>query len=653
MPLYQPTNVTPSQLNGTGTVDASQGMTVSWQVNGTGNTPMVAYQIDIMMNNAASTALYSTGKVSISPFYGADAAGSPVTFSVNISSANMTGSGIVNSASNEYKLQITQWWSASESIVQRSASVFICRKAPVIAITNYQSIVFKPDYAFSGFYSQEQGDPIGYARWQLRSGDATMADTGDMYSVGPLRLRYDGFLNNGTVYEIRLSGATVNGVAFDTGWKSFTAQYTTRALSGGTISACPLCHTDAIEVSVTAGSAFLFGETEGAWQIVAAESRNWLYLPGGASVSWGTADAPMGFAPPYRATYSTRGTTAPYYYHESDVVMRIGDQEVHYGWSYYPENGDDTGLINFEIAMECDGVTATATVTYYFNNRTETRTFNAAPGNLNMIKLVGNMTCGTISVTNLDSGRDYMTVDYADGLSPVYWMEGHEEPPKYAWNLKMYKRVNGGAFLTPVQMANPSDSMTFRDYAVTNGNTYAYYLMSGDSVQPEDQNTMQSNEVSLTAWNWDLLLCDTDANGNYLVQAEYRFALEVSSGTVSNNSKPTMQANFTPYPLRQPTTQCYRSGTLTAYIGKAVNGQFADSLDEITAIREISTSTLTKFLKTRKGELLMVDTSDPITMAVGDKYAAQPVRVGIPWAEVGDATDAAVFAVSTGYWPAS
>ena len=39
---------------------------------------------------------------------------------------------------------------------------------------------------------------------------------------------------------------------------------------------------------------------------------------------------------------------------------------------------------------------------------------------------------------------------------------------------------------------------------------------------------------------------------SYLVQKEYRFALDVESGMVSNNNKPQIQENFTRYPLRQP-----------------------------------------------------------------------------------------------------
>ena len=81
MALFQPTNITPSDLNGTGTIDASEDMAVTWQVNGTGNTPMVAFKIDIMLNDTDSTLLYSTGQVPLSePFYGTDSLGNPEYF---------------------------------------------------------------------------------------------------------------------------------------------------------------------------------------------------------------------------------------------------------------------------------------------------------------------------------------------------------------------------------------------------------------------------------------------------------------------------------------------------------------------------------------------------------------------------------------------
>ena len=83
--LYQPTNISPSMTGalGNGVIDANNNLTVSWQVNG--NSPMTAFQITIYANNAISTQLFSTGKLTYGcPFYGVDYAGNVQMFNYTI-----------------------------------------------------------------------------------------------------------------------------------------------------------------------------------------------------------------------------------------------------------------------------------------------------------------------------------------------------------------------------------------------------------------------------------------------------------------------------------------------------------------------------------------------------------------------------------------
>ena len=84
MALYQPTNIFPSSFagRGGGTVDASQPLTVSWQVNG--SSAMTGYQIEIFQNTTASLRVYSSGRVDISPFWGVSSTGETRYFSVDI-----------------------------------------------------------------------------------------------------------------------------------------------------------------------------------------------------------------------------------------------------------------------------------------------------------------------------------------------------------------------------------------------------------------------------------------------------------------------------------------------------------------------------------------------------------------------------------------
>ena len=134
MALYQPTNIVPDVRSGIGegTVDVTQGMKVTWCINGA--SAMVAFSIVIMSNNASSTQLYTTGKITDGcPAYGTSSNGTPVPFSYTIPATALSTAGITNG--NEYKLLITQWWSDNDSITQSSASVFITRNEPTLAIT--------------------------------------------------------------------------------------------------------------------------------------------------------------------------------------------------------------------------------------------------------------------------------------------------------------------------------------------------------------------------------------------------------------------------------------------------------------------------------------------------------------------------------------
>ena len=91
----------------------------------------------------------------------------------------------------------------------------------------------------------------------------------------------------------------------------------------------------------------------------------------------------------------------------------------------------------------------------------------------------------------------------------------------------------------------------------------------------------------------------------------------------------------------------YRSGTLSAYTGSAKNGKYADSLTVIDELFALSTSTDAKFLKNRKGEIMRVEISAPITMQTSDKYAQQPVKIQLPWAEIGSMDGVSIISQET------
>ena len=237
--LFQPSNISPSEINNSGTVDLSQGLTVSWQVNG--DSPMVAYKIVFYKNDAASTLLYDTGKVSLSsPYWGINWAGQVQYYSASFTASALSANGIVNG--EEYKFIITQWWSDTESIEQSTASLLLGRDTPVVSISNIASPLDVYSYSFSGTYSQAQGDALRWVQWQICEKDgegnklSPFLDTGRIYGTGELRVDYEGFLND-TDYSIILNVETENGAQGSSGWVDFSVEYAV-STSEGSVSAC-------------------------------------------------------------------------------------------------------------------------------------------------------------------------------------------------------------------------------------------------------------------------------------------------------------------------------------------------------------------------------------------------------------------------------
>lgn len=241
--LFQPTNIFPDIKNGvgSGTIDATEPLSIVWQVNG--NSPMTAYKVQIYANDTASTLKYDSGKTDYKcPFNGTDYLGDVIPFMHTISSSTLQTYGISNG--NEYKIIITQWYGATDdkSVRQSSASVFITRTNPTVTINpfadNLAGDVLTRHKTFTATYYQAQGDAIRSVRWYLAlTNDESnpFYDSKDIYT-SELKMTYDGFMRS-TYYSVRLVVETVNGQKADTGWISFYVGY-----SAGSITGCINAH---------------------------------------------------------------------------------------------------------------------------------------------------------------------------------------------------------------------------------------------------------------------------------------------------------------------------------------------------------------------------------------------------------------------------
>ena len=243
--LFQPSNITPDEINGTGTVDVTQDVTITWEVNG--NSAMTAYQISFYQNDAASTPVWNTGEVTLgTPFWGVSYDGTEEPFSVTLS--GLSTHGLSNG--NEYKMLITQWWSANDSVTQFTASLILARQNPTLTMTAIPSPLTDKEASFTATYSQAQGDAIKWVQWEIAYADDEsnpFVDTGRIYGTGQLQVDYDGFLTD-TTYAVRCTIETQNGVQATTGWVEFNVSYSLSTTTSGA-TACQLADSSSVWVS--------------------------------------------------------------------------------------------------------------------------------------------------------------------------------------------------------------------------------------------------------------------------------------------------------------------------------------------------------------------------------------------------------------------
>lgn len=216
----------------------------------------------------------------------------------------------------------------------------------------------------------------------------------------------------------------------------------------------------------------------------------------------------------------------------------------------------------------------------------------------------------------------------------------------------IYRQETGTYFLKKVASVDAALREVV-DYAIGSRRESQYYVFGMNGTSPVS--VLTTSKINPTFWDYSILLCYTDIDGVYHVSSEYRFGINVETGAVSNNNEPTLQVNFTRYPNRQPISTLYKTGSLKSYIGKvSAMNEYSDSLTRQDEIMAISTSRLTKFLKNRKGEVLMVETASSITMETMDESTVQPLRMALNWVEVGDAASAMIVSEPTdSFFPVS
>ncbi len=157
-------------------------------------------------------------------------------------------------------------------------------------------------------------------------------------------------------------------------------------------------------------------------------------------------------------------------------------------------------------------------------------------------------------------------------------------------------------------------------------------------------------------WSWGVLEAEAGSDGLLHVLREFRFRLNLNSGSVSNNNSPDTMKNFTPYPVVQPATENYQSGTLSALAGVITydggRPEYINTRKMREEIMALSTTTNTILLKTPIGDIFPIRMGGAITVQTKDATKEQVMTVSIPWVQIGAEPETGVVSVPTDdFWP--
>ena len=682
--LYQPTNITPSSFAGVGgdLIDAADGMTITWQVNGT--SAMTGYEIVIYQNDAASTQLYSTGVVTISPFYGVDGMGNAQLYSVTISASDLSTAGIVNGSGDGYKYKITQYWSSTDYIEQSAENFFIAQAAPTCSINTMY--LYSPSSPVLAEWSQADGVGLDWVRWVVTEvNDSTvLIDTGNIHTQ-VMQLDYNGWVN-GTSYSVTLSYQLQNGYSGTTNGIIY-AQWTNVTQRG---SASAYLGTNCSEI-VVRYPVPSYGELQDPGAAASASITDGkLVNPSGSTLTWnietlvtnhvGSGGLAWSGTPSEAATLSIYSAfTAPTLW-ETLAVTFAPSGTV--SWTVGTESGSySTGEIFTGKTVTFLAGDDTWYIAVYDGSTTKEYSFDA-PITLSLlngldsstISLSGEQTCNFFGLTNGDASQTLLnTLLSGNGAQPEFtsaWLflsdfsstTGYQSIGSLddvSWagvtpdvsEVVVYRQETGVSVMQKLAtVTNPNDIGMLADYGVISGKSYTYsvqYLFDDSSSLSANTVILTTNTVTPCYWDWLLAEAEEAADGTFHIVAEYRFGLNLATESMSNNNVPVLMQNFTRYPTRQAMSANYRSGSLTAYIGRVdqTANVYIDTAAQADAIMALGASTNAKFLRSRKGELWKVDTAAATTLMLGDNYKEQPYTVALTWAEVGDASAASIISL--------
>ena len=557
---------------------------------------------------------------------------------------------------------------------------------------------------FHADYEQEQGVAIRWIRWQVATANngkigEILSDTGEIYTPN-LNYEYDGFFN-GQQYAIRCLGISQSGQSCDSDWIFVNINIENQGTYVGELSVKCLNKENATlieweKVHIIAGEYKYKGSGSNAnvWGITGVDLYN-------GEVLWDNVSTqPMNFNSWTAVWVGTIGAT----WSKGDLFsIKTNDNNIVISRQQTGLNPNKITVsylgksITFDVRITATQlaiiINSTEVTVRSYNGlgsivSTETKSFITSAQPITSVKISsGDLARSSIkSVAVFDNSKtssdnilslynnvnfkpDFNSSDYTIYMSAKF--RGNFEAGTVSLSLnsfRVYRQEIGKNVLMPIATV-PVTTVSIKDYGIRSRKVYKYYFTAYDDNNAFIKMVEGKNVVATCFKNYSLLVCDYDeANDKYHVRKQYLFALNLSTGSVENNNSPTLNANFTRYPTRMPSTQNYASGTLQGLIGaiytvpalveqignykwtaKPSTLDYFDSVDLEQELYDLSTAPYQLFLRDMKGRLRMVATNGAITMTTNIKQKQQSISISFPWVEIGDASDVTIIQTPDDY----
>lgn len=282
----------------------------------------------------------------------------------------------------------------------------------------------------------------------------------------------------------------------------------------------------------------------------------------------------------------------------------------------------------------------------------------------NKITLGGNQVCDYLYVTTSEDDKSqlkYVDVEPDDWDSNTLMLAKFNKEDMSAGNSSLtsnivgyeIRRKSGDNLYTEYvgkvqESSDESSSKRFIiDYMVKNNADYTYYLYpatthSGNGIVLYPSIT---SEVKTDWGYWSLLVVDeSDEENVFYLNKMFKFELNVTTDSMSNNAVVSVLQNFTKYPTVQYGTANYWSGGLSALCGyvSCYDGSYVQTPNMIEELKKLTSDTRRKFLKDIEGNVWEVKITAPINV-IEEYSAIQSVKsVKIAWTEVGEASGISV-----------